>query len=165
MSRYISISKFDDANANGFSVVIFYSSCPHHCKGCQNPSTWKDKDVGELITDSVKESILKHIKDNDHIYDALVLSGGDPLCDDNILNALKISREFKELFPNKELWIYTGYEFSKIKNDITRLCILKYCDYIKCGAYKEELKTTDNIQYDIRLATSNQKIYKKGVDY
>ena len=165
MSRYIDISKFDDANANGFSVVIFYSSCPHQCKGCQNPETWRNKDVGELITGSVVESILKHIKDNDNIYDALVLSGGDPLCVDNILNALGIAERFKREFPNKELWIYTGYEFSKIKNDTVRQGILKYCDYIKCGTYKEELKTTDNIQYDIRLATSNQRIYKKGIDY
>ena len=42
---------------------------------------------------------------------------------------------------------------------------LKYTDYIKCGQYIEELKTNDNYYYDIKLATSNQKIYKKGVDY
>lgn len=165
MSRYIGTSKFDDANANGFSFVIFYSSCPHHCKGCQNPETWKDKDVGELITDKTKQSMFNHIKENEYIYDALVLSGGDPLCDDNILSAIEISKEFRQLFPNKEIWIYTGYDFKDIKNDDCKNEILKYCDYLKCGIYIETLKTVDNIQYDIRLATSNQKIYKKGVDY
>ena len=39
------------------------------------------------------------------------------------------------------------------------------CDYIKTGSYIEELKCDDNIQYGIKLATSNQKINKKGIDY
>jgi glutaminase len=39
------------------------------------------------------------------------------------------------------------------------------CDYIKTGRYIPELKVNENVHYGINLATSNQKIYKKGIDY
>ena len=38
-------------------------------------------------------------------------------------------------------------------------------DYIKYGRYIEELKTVNHIEYGIVLASSNQHILKKGVDY
>ena len=43
--------------------------------------------------------------------------------------------------------------------------IKELCDYIKTGEYDESLKCENNIQYGIKLATSNQKINKKGIDY
>lgn len=165
MSKYIGISKFDDTNANGYSLVVFYSSCPHKCEGCQNPETWQNPNVGQDFTIKIQEELYNHIRENEYIYDALVLSGGDPLCDDNFQSALSFSKRFKNIFPNKEVWIYTGYTFDQIKKDGYKKDILKYCDYIKCGRYIKDLKTIDNIQYDIRIATSNQKIYKKGIDY
>ena len=61
---------------------------------------------------------------------------------------------------NKPIWLFTRYKIEYIPEDIN-----KYCDYIKCGNYIEELTTGDNIQYGIKLATSNQHIYKKGKDY
>lgn len=165
MNKYISIKKYDDSNSNGFSVTIFFSSCPHKCEGCHNPSTWQDKDKGEYFTLEKQEDILNHISLNDKIYDALVLSGGDPLCDDNILYTISFAKEFKKRFPDKEIWCYTGYTFELVKSDTNRNESLKYIDYIKCGRYVQNLTVTDNVQYDIRLATSNQHIYKKGADY
>ena len=41
----------------------------------------------------------------------------------------------------------------------------KHCDYIKVGAYIPELTCDNNYQYGIKLATSNQMILKKGIDY
>ena len=165
MNKYIGISKFDDTNANGYSLVVFYSSCPHKCVGCQNPETWKNPNMGQDFTEKKQQELLKHVKENDFIYDALVLSGGDPLCDDNINSALSFIKAFTKTFPQKEVWIYTGFDFQQVKNDKLKSNILNYCNYIKCGRYIEELSTIDNIQYDIRIATRNQKIYKKGVDY
>lgn len=165
MSKYIGISKFDDTNANGYSLVVFYSSCPHKCFGCQNPETWQNPNMGQDFTEKKQQELLEHIRKNDFIYDALVLSGGDPLCDDNIESALNFVENFKIMFPQKEVWIYTGFTFSQIQDDKLKATILNYCDYIKCGRYIKELSSIDNIQYDIRIATSNQQIYKKGVDY
>ena len=60
----------------------------------------------------------------------------------------------------KELWVWTRYSLEDCPNFEKELC-----DYIKTGSYIEELSSDDNIQYGIKLATSNQKINKKGVDY
>lgn len=163
MNRYIDIAKFDDANANGYSVVIFFSSCPHMCKGCHNPETWTDKNKGHFFTKETQEEILQHFEINEKFYDNLVFSGGDPLCDDNIEHVLEFAREFKVKFPSKQIWTYTGYDFKELTEK--RKEILELTDYIKCGKYMKELSCLDNIQYDIRLATSNQRIYKKGIDY
>lgn len=32
--------------------------------------------------------------------------------------------------------------------------------YIKCGRYDKQLRVNDNVQFGVRLATSNQRIYK-----
>ena len=61
---------------------------------------------------------------------------------------------------NKPIWVFTRYDIDKVPKEIKSLC-----NYIKCGRYKPELKCKNNIHYGIELATSNQKIYKKGVDY
>jgi len=61
---------------------------------------------------------------------------------------------------NKTIWLFTRYEL----NDIPKF-ELQLCDYIKCGRYIPELTTEDNIKYGIKLATSNQIIYKRGIDY
>lgn len=37
-------------------------------------------------------------------------------------------------------------------------------DYLKCGAYDETQKG-EVTYYDVTLATKNQRIYKKGVDF
>lgn len=165
MNRYISISQFDDANANGYSLVVFYSSCPHMCPGCHNPGTWTDKNKGEYFTDEVQNNALEHFKKNEKYYDNLVLSGGDPLCDDNIIYVLEFAKRFKNMFPNKTIWCYTGYTFEQLLENNLKKEALILCDYIKCGMYIKELTCIDNIQYDIRLATSNQRIYRKGIDY
>ena len=36
-----------------------------------------------------------------------------------------------------------------------------YADFETCKKYDEKLKVNNNIQYDVKLATSNQKILKK----
>ena len=61
---------------------------------------------------------------------------------------------------NKELWVWTRYNLKDCPDFEKKLC-----DYIKTGEYNESLKCDDNIQYGIKLATSNQKINKKGIDY
>lgn len=59
--------------------------------------------------------------------------------------------------------IYTGYEFKQ--DIIQQLVKSNMFDYIKCGQYIEQLSTINHIEYGVVLATSNQHIYKKGIDY
>lgn len=59
--------------------------------------------------------------------------------------------------------LYTGNNFNNI---IVKAMVLSdLFDYIKCGRYEERLKTVNHIEYGVALASSNQHIYKRGVDY
>ena len=86
-----------------------------------------------------------------------MLFGGEPN-DQNKDELLHLLFDLKSL--NKIIWIFTRYELNNIPK-----FELQLCDYIKCGKYIPELTTDSNIKYGIKLATSNQIIYKRGIDY
>ena len=89
----------------------------------------------------------------------IMIFGGEPL--DNDHEDLKaMLSDIKTNLPNVPLWLFTRYDINDVPDFVK-----EYCDYIKCGRYFPEQKTEDNIQYNIKLATSNQKIYKKGKEY
>ena len=130
---------------------IYVSGCYGNCKGCHNIEL-KDFNIGEKINDETLNNILKKINRNSDMINNIWILGGEPLDNDldeliELINKLKIA--------NKKIWIFTRYELSHISHKI-----IEICDYIKTGAYLEELKTEKNIQYGIKLATSNQYIYR-----
>jgi len=86
-----------------------------------------------------------------------MLFGGEPL-DQKHEDLLHMLLDLESL--NKKIWLFTRYEIEEIPKEIISLC-----DYIKCGRYIPELTSDSNIMYDIKLATSNQFIYKKGLNY
>jgi len=133
------------------SLEIFISGClPPHCKGCCNPELWEfGKDNNYL--DEFKK-IKTKIKEFDTLIDNVILVGGSPL-DQNHIELVDLLQKLRLL--NKKIFLFTKYDFSRVPSYIKILC-----DYIKCGRYIPSLKTDNNIQYGIKLATSNQKIYK-----
>lgn len=147
--KYLNILDCDIADGEGIRVTLFVSGCSHHCKGCHNPESW-NPDNGKEFTEEVKEKLFKLI-DRPYI-DGLTLSGGDPLFCDNIKDIRQLCFEFKQKFPNKTIWLYTGYTLDKIK----ALDFLKCIDVIVDGPFIQELR-------DITLpfrGSSNQKIIK-----
>ena len=84
----------------------------------------------------------------------LTLPGGDPLSNLNITNF--ISAEFKRQYPNKQLWIYTGYKFEEL-NDTKYYPILELSDVIVDGMFKFE-KRDITLRY---RGSSNQRIFVK----
>ena len=86
-----------------------------------------------------------------------MIFGGEPL-DNNLDDLYQLLIDLDGI--EKPIWLFTRYEISEIPEFIK-----KFCTYIKCGKYIPELTTEDSVQYGIKLATSNQKIYKKGIDY
>lgn len=84
----------------------------------------------------------------------LSLSGGHPLDPINAPEVLKIVKRVKMVFPNKDIWIYSGYEWENIIKDETLREIMKYTDILVDGPYIDELR-------DVSLAfrgSSNQRI-------
>lgn len=142
---------FDDvSNGNGFGAVVFSQFCSHHCKNCQNPQTWS-KDGGRVFSTEILNKLFGYYEKTP-FASRLTLSGGDPL--ENLPLSNLIASEFKYRFPNKTLWIYTGYEYENIKNKYEYQAILELCDYLVDGKYIDELR-------DITLAyrgSSNQRI-------
>ena len=147
--NYLEILNCSIADGEGVRVVLFVAGCSHHCKGCQNQIGWNENS-GKEFTEETKEKLFD-LLDKDYI-DGITFSGGDPLYCSNYDVILKLCLEIKQKFPNKTIWLYTGYTFEEIQ----RLDIIKYIDVLVDGKYVEELK-------DITLpfrGSSNQRIIK-----
>lgn len=142
-------------SANTKSFEIYISGCNGTCEGCCNPEL-KDFEVGDILNRRITIQIIEKIKAFDNLVDNIWLLGGDPL-DQNYLALMNLILDLLET--KKKVWLWTRFELKEINS------LLYICDYIKTGEYKKELSTEDNIWFGIKLASSNQRIYKKGVDY
>lgn len=109
--NYIMIRTDDMLNGDGLRVVLFCTACDHHCKECHNPETW-DKNNGMLFDETSKSLIFKEL--NKDYISGITLSGGDPLHENNVYELLSLVKEIKHNFPNKTIWIYSGYTFEEI---------------------------------------------------
>ena len=136
-------------NGPGLRAVLWVSGCEHHCPGCQNPVTW-DPDDG-LVFDDRAHAELVEILGRDYIS-GLTLSGGDPLFPSNRDEITALCREVKDRWPDKTIWLYTGYDYADVKD----LEVMKYIDTVVDGRYEEDLR-------DVKLhwrGSSNQKVIK-----
>ena len=149
--NYIKISKNDIANGIGVGCVLWVSGCDIHCKNCHNQSTW-DYNAGKPFTEDTMQELLFEL--SKPYITHITISGGHPLDSHNAPKVLEIVKRVKMVFPNKDIWIYSGYEWENIIKDETLKEILKYTDVLIDGAYVDELR-------DISLAfrgSSNQRI-------
>lgn len=143
--NYLKITKDDIANGLGLRVTLWISGCSLKCKNCQNPQTW-DKNNGFLFDESAKEEIFKEL--NKPYIAGITLSGGHPLEDYNLLDVLDLLKAIKIKFPQKNIWLYTGYTWEYIfpevvtdeldVNRIYRQEIVKLCDILVDGPYIDE---------------------------
>jgi len=148
---YHNILHCNENNGTGLRVVLFVSGCSHNCKGCHNPQT-HDPFSGIPFTDEAKEELFQELSQD--WCTGLTLTGGDPLFPDNRPTILFLVKEVKEKFPNKTIWLYTGFLYDSIKEWIGVKDILKYCDVIVDGPFIEEQK-----EYGLKWRGSkNQKV-------
>ncbi len=120
-------------NGDGLRVVLWVAGCDHYCKECQNPVTWNPNDGVRFDGAAMNEIIEKLEKP---YISGLTLSGGDPLYKGNRDEVLRIAKHIKELFPNKTIWLYTGY----LWEDVCNLEIIQYLDVLVDGEFKIGLK-------------------------
>lgn len=119
-------------NGDGLRVVLWVSGCDHCCKECQNPITW-DSNVGLLFDDTAKKEIFDQL-DKSYIS-GITFSGGDPLYHGNRVEVRAFAREIREKYPDKTIWLYTGFQWEEICEDE----ITAYVDVIVDGEFKVEL--------------------------
>ena len=149
--NYEKIDKCSVSNGAGVRTVLWVSGCDIHCYNCHNQQTW-DFNSGIPFTEETMQEILEDL--SKPYIKGLTLSGGHPLDPQNAPKVLEIVKRVKMVFPNKDIWIYSGYVWEDIIKDDILKEILKRTDVLVDGAYIDELR-------DISLAfrgSSNQRI-------
>lgn len=156
--KYHNITKDDMKNGEGLRVVLWLSGCSHHCPGCHNPLTWDPED-GLTFGNDEKEEIFSQL--SEEYISGITFSGGDPLHENNIYEVEMMIREIREKFPEKNIWIYSGYSYEYLKcstNEVDkkRLRIVEACDVFCDDRFIAALK--DNALHWV--GSSNQKIIR-----
>ena len=131
--RYNLIRKMDIANGPGVRVSVFMQGCAFNCKNCFNTET-HDFNGGKEFNDDVINEVLdlcgqSHIK-------GLSILGGEPLHPKNIEGTTRLAKAFKEKYPDKNLWVWSGFKFD---TDLKDKEVLNYVDVLVDGQYKDEL--------------------------
>ena len=132
--RYNKIRKMDVSNGAGIRVSIFMQGCVFNCKGCFNPET-HDFNGGKEFTDETIDRVLE-LCAKDYIVGLSIL-GGEPLHPNNIEGTTKLAKLFKEKYPDKTIWIWSGFLFDR---DLKGKEILNYIDILVDGKFDIELR-------------------------
>ena len=146
--RYSKIRKMDISNGPGVRVSIFMQGCAFNCKNCFNPET-HDFNGGTEFTDDTINQILD-LCDNDQIKGLSIL-GGEPMHPNNIEGTTKLAKKFKEKYPEKTVWSWSGFKFDEYLKDKE---VVNYLDVLVDGQYQDDL-------HDFRLkwrGSSNQRV-------
>lgn len=130
--RYSKIRKMDISNGPGVRVSIFMQGCTFNCKNCFNPET-HSFEGGKEFTEETIERVL-NLCSNENIVGLSIL-GGEPLHPKNIDGTTALAKCFKEKYPNKTIWVWTGFLFENLKDSE----VMKYIDVLIDGQYVDEL--------------------------
>lgn len=134
-------------NGDGLRTVLWVAGCSHGCKNCQNPITW-DICGGIPFDEAAKEELFAELE-KDYIS-GITFSGGDPLHVKNRDEVGALIREIHKKFPDKTIWVYTGYLWDEVRD----LPYMKYVDVLVDGKFVEALKDT-TLHWK---GSSNQKV-------
>lgn len=155
--RYATIKKNDVANGPGVRVSVFVSGCNHHCKGCFNKEAW-DFNYGNEFTEDTINEVIEALSPS--YIKGLSLLGGEPFEHVNQQGLLKLVRKVKSIYPEKDIWAYSGFLFDR---DIVGKQynifpetkeFLSYIDVLVDGKFEESLKNP-NLHF---RGSSNQRI-------
>ena len=156
--NYCEIKKCDIANGIGVRTTLFVSGCTNHCEECFQPQTW-DFDYGKPFTEETEDELIAACKP--FYINGLTLLGGEPFEPENQEGLLLLMRDFKERFPQKNIWCYTGFTLEQLTGKIqsratgeTAREMLKCIDILVDGKFEKELK---NITLKFR-GSENQRI-------
>ncbi len=148
----------DIANGEGVRTSLFVSGCRHHCPDCFNEIAW-DFSYGKPWSEETEQEILDSMAPP--WIAGLSLLGGEPFEPENQKELLKLLKDFKNRYPQKNVWCYSGFTFEEITGkkasraftDIS-VEMLKYIDILVDGKFNKELK---NMMLKFR-GSENQRV-------
>ena len=151
--RYAQIRNMDISNGENLGVSLFVQGCQFHCKNCFNPETW-NFNGGKEWTEEIKNKFFGLI--NRPYIKRVSILGGEPLADNNVFDVLNLILEIKNKFPDKSIWLYTGYTWKNLIDEftiyqytpfasgadewLTRYEIIENVDVVVDGRYIDEQK-------------------------
>lgn len=144
---YSKIIARDMANGPGWRVTLFVSGCRNRCPGCFNKEAW-DFTYGQEFTGETLQELDNMLVDPN--ISGLSILGGDPFEPENIEMVTAICRYVKEWYPEKTIWVWTGYSLY----DVFEEEVIQYIDVLVDGKFEEDKK-------DLRLkwrGSSNQRV-------
>lgn len=139
--NYLGIDKSSISNGPGVRVVLWVAGCTVRCEGCQNPESWNFC-AGKLFDEVAKQELFNAL--NRPYIRGITFSGGNPIEKKNLSCIYNLIIEIKDKFPDKDIWLYTGWELSI--NDFLQPYldmimtneIFRRCDVVVDGPYIEE---------------------------
>lgn len=153
--RYNKIRKMDIADGPGIRVSIFLQGCTFKCKNCFNPETHDFKGGLEFNDDVINEVL--DLCDKEFI-NGLSILGGEPMHPLNIKGTIKLAKAFKERFPDKTIWSWSGF----LIDNIVDKEVLNYIDVLVDGQFVDE-KRNPKLKW---CGSENQRVIdvKKTLD-
>ncbi len=145
--KFHNITHDDMSNGAGLRVCLWVSGCTHACVGCHNPITHNPHD-GIEFNDEAKKEIFSQL-DNEYIS-GITLTGGDPLHPLNRGEITSLIKEIASLYPNKSIWLYTGFKYEEIKD----LELIDYIDVL-CDSKFEQDKKNISLKW---VGSTNQRV-------
>lgn len=163
--RYAQIRELDISNGEGVGVALFVQGCHFHCYNCFNSDTW-NFNGGKEWTQETEDKLIELA--NKPYIKRLSILGGEPLADENLDGILHLVNRFRLSFPNKSIWIYSGYSWNQVMSPVItddfnpnrdellykRKEIVKKCNVMVDGRYIDSKR-------DITLkwrGSSNQRV-------
>lgn len=158
--RYAKIREMDISNGNEIGVSLFVQGCHFHCKGCFNPETW-DFTGGKEWNRKVEDNFISLLA-KPYIKRVSIL-GGEPLADENAETVLGIIQRIRRVYPDKKIWLYTGYDWDEVTQssysgeNLFRVAILYSVDFVVDGKFEIDKQDLFN-QKNAWAGSTNQRI-------
>ena len=156
--NYAEIKYYDIANGPGVRVSLFVSGCTHHCEGCFNEIAWNFR-YGRAFTRDVWDKIYSGCEP--YYITGLTVLGGEPFEPENQIGLIEFIKGFKSRFPDKTIWMYSGYTYEELTGKVPARCrtditdeLLDMADVLVDGKFEIDKK---NITLRFR-GSENQRI-------
>ena len=76
--------------------------------------------------------------------------GGEPLAKQNMQDICKLCKEIKDKFPEKKIWLYSGYQYESLSRE--QFKVLLFVDVLVDGRYDEKISFLVTVQIIIGIS-------------